>query len=274
MKRNQPDTVFVRTSKSEIIDPKQATRMKMVPFSHKSHEEYNDTCRVCHHANLNACAQCHTLQGTKEGNQVTLEASMHRLNANMSCLGCHDLNQRDPKCAGCHAGIARARQQDPSACQACHMADVTRVAESIQYTEEKDLAAMMLDSRNPVAHTFADSDIPENVEIKTLMNQYGPVKLPHRKIVQTLSGNIKDNRLARYFHRDQNMLCQGCHHHSPAAKKPPGCASCHGRPFDERDLSKPGLMAAYHRQCMECHEAMGIEKPVATNCVACHQKKS
>ncbi len=273
IKRNQPDMVFVRTSKSGIKDPKLATRMKMVPFSHKSHEEYNDTCRVCHHADLNACVQCHTLQGTKEGNQVTLEASMHRLNVKMSCLGCHELNQRDPKCAGCHAGIPRARQQDPNACQACHMADVNRVAESIQYTEEKDLAATMLDSRNPVARMFAESDIPQNVEIKTLMNQYGPVKLPHRKIVQTLSGNIKDNQLVRYFHRDQNVICQGCHHHSPAAQKPPGCASCHGRPFDERDPSKPGLMAAYHRQCMECHEAMGIEKPVATNCVACHQKK-
>jgi hypothetical protein len=230
-------------------------------------------CRVCHHANLNACVQCHTLQGTKEGDQVTLEASMHRLNVDMSCLGCHDLNQRDPKCAGCHAGIARTRQQDPDACQACHMADVTRVTESIQDTEEKDLVARMLDSRNPVTHTFAESDIPENVEMKTLMNQYGPVKLPHRKIVQTLSGNIKDNRLVRYFHRDENMLCQGCHHHSPASKKPPSCASCHGQPFDERDPFKPGLMAAYHRQCMECHEAMGIEKPVATNCTACHQKK-
>jgi hypothetical protein len=151
MKRNQPE----------------ATRMKMVPFSHKSHEEFNDTCRVCHHADLNACVQCHTLQGTKEGNQVTLEASMHRLNVNMSCLGCHDLNQRDPKCAGCHAGIARARRQDPNACQACHMADVNEVAERIQYTEEKDLAARMLDSRNPVIKTFAESDIPENVEIKT-----------------------------------------------------------------------------------------------------------
>jgi hypothetical protein len=240
--------------------------MKMVPFSHKSHEEFNDTCRVCHHADLNACVQCHTLQGTEEGNQVTLEASMHRLNVNMSCLGCHDLNQRDPQCAGCHAGIARARRQDPTACQACHMADVNEVAERIQYTEEKDLAARMLDSRNPVIK-------PENVEIKTLMTQYGPVKLPHRKIIQTLSNNIKNNQLVRYFHRDENTLCQGCHHHSPAAKKPPGCASCHGRPFDERDPSKPGLMAAYHRQCMECHEAMGIEKPVATNCVACHQKK-
>jgi hypothetical protein len=274
MKRNQPDMVFVRTSKSGIKDPKQGARMKRVPFNHKSHEEYNDTCRVCHHANLNACIQCHTLQGTKEGNQVTLEASMHRLNVNMSCLGCHDLNQRDPKCAGCHVSIARARQQDPNACQACHMADAVRIAERLKYTEEKDLATMMLDSRNPVIHTVVDSEVPENVEIKRLMNQYGPVKLPHRKIVRALAGNIKDSRLVRYFHQDQNVLCQGCHHHGPAAKKPPSCASCHGQPFDEQNPLKPGLMAAYHRQCMECHEAMGIEKPVATNCVACHQKKS
>jgi hypothetical protein len=247
--------------------------MKLVPFNHKAHENYNDTCRVCHHANLNACVQCHTQQGTKEGNQVTLEASMHRLNINTSCLGCHDLSQRDPKCAGCHNRIARTRQQDPAACQACHMADVNRVAESMQHTAEKDLAAMMLDSRIPVAHTFAESDIPENVEIKTLSNQYGPVKMPHRKIVQTLFGNINDNQLVRYFHRDKNTLCQGCHHNSPTAKKPPSCASCHGRPFDEREPFKPGIKAAYHRQCMECHGAMGIEKPVATNCASCHQKK-
>jgi hypothetical protein len=153
------------------------------------------------------------------------------------------------------------------------MADVARIAESLQYTEEKDLAAMMLDSRDPIIHTVVDSEVPENVEIKRLMNQYGPAKLPHRKIVRTLASNIKDNQLVRYFHQNQNVLCQGCHHHSPAAKKPPSCASCHGQPFDEQDPLKPGLMAAYHRQCMECHEAMGLEKPLATDCVACHQKK-
>jgi len=273
LKRSQPDMVFVRATKSGIKNANPATRMNLVPFNHMAHENYNDSCRVCHHANLNACVQCHTLQGTKEGDHVKLEASMHRLDVNMSCLGCHDLNQRDPKCAGCHAGISRTRQQDPDACKACHMGDVTQVSESIQYTEEKDLVTRVLDARDPVAHTFAESDVPETVEMKALMDQYGPVKLPHRRIVKALSDNIKDNRLARYFHQDENTLCQGCHHHSPAAKKPPGCGSCHGRPFDERDPFKPGLMAAYHRQCMECHEAMGIEKPVATNCVACHQKK-
>ena len=275
MKLNQPDTVFVKTTKSGIQNSSTVTRMKRVPFNHKAHENYNDTCRVCHHADLNACVQCHTLQGTKEGDHVNFEQAIHRVNTQMSCLGCHDLNQRDSKCAGCHGGFARARrQQDPTACQACHSADVTQVMESVQHNEEKQLAAMLLDSRTPVTDTFADSDIPENVEIKTLMNKYGPVKLPHRKIVQTLFNNIKNDKLVQYFHRDKNTLCQGCHHNSPAAKKPPTCVSCHGRPFDERDPFKPGLMAAYHRQCMECHKEMGIEKPVATNCVACHQKKS
>jgi Class III cytochrome C family len=274
MKLNQPDTVFIRTAKSGIESSNPSTRMNRVPFNHKAHENYNDTCRVCHHTNLNACVQCHTLQGTEEGNQVTLEESMHRPNVNMSCLGCHRLNQRDPKCAGCHADIARVPQQDANACRTCHMADAAQVAESIQNKTEKERAAMMLDSRNPVYHAFAESDIPENVEIKTLMNQYGPAKLPHRKIIQTLLSNIKDSELVRYFHQEENKICQGCHHNSPAAKKPPGCVSCHGRPFDERDPFKPGLMAAYHRQCMGCHKEMGIEKPVTTNCVACHQKKS
>jgi hypothetical protein len=274
IQRNQPDTVFVRDSKSGIKDSRKTTRMKMVPFNHKSHEAYNDTCRVCHHADLNACVQCHTLEGTKEGNFVALEASMHRLNVKMSCLGCHEMSQRAPECAGCHISIAKTRQQEASACKACHMADVTQVVESLQYTNEKELAAMYLNARKPLTELHALSDIPETVEIKSLMNQYESVKMPHRKIIQTLSNNIKDSRLVAYFHADKNTLCQGCHHNSPAAKKPPNCASCHGRPFEEQDLFKPGLKAAYHRQCMACHEAMGRAKPVATNCVACHQKKT
>jgi hypothetical protein len=273
IKRNQPDTVFVRTAKTALQNSKPATRMKRVPFDHRAHENYNDTCRVCHHADLNACVQCHTLQGAEEGNQINLEQAMHRLNTPVSCLGCHTINQSDPRCAGCHVNIARERLPDPTACQACHMADVTPVAENIQSAEARDLAAAMLDSRIPLRHAVAESEIPENIEIKILSNQYGPVKLPHRKIVQTLFNNIRKDRLVQYFHRDPYTLCQGCHHNSPAAAKPPACVSCHGQPFDERDSMKPGLMAAYHRQCMECHEAMGIEKPVATNCVACHQKK-
>ena len=78
-------------------------------------------------------------------------------------------------------------------------------------------------------------------------------------------------KLAANFHADPGTICQGCHHNSPIGKKPPQCASCHGQPFDERKLNSPGLLGAYHIQCMGCHAEMGIEKPVG--CTECHKEK-
>ena len=36
--------------------------------------------------------------------------------------------------------------------------------------------------------------------------------------------------------------------------------------------NKPGLMGAYHLQCMGCHKEMGMEKPVS--CTDCHKEKT
>ena len=85
--------------------------------------------------------------------------------------------------------------------------------------------------------------------------------------------NLNENKLAGFFHRDPGTLCQGCHHNSPVSRKPPKCGNCHGEPFYPRKLSMPGLKAAYHQQCMGCHREMGLEKPAATACAACHQEK-
>jgi hypothetical protein len=219
---------------------------------------------------MDACVKCHTLQGAKEGKFVKLETAMHRLEAQASCMGCHEIAQRDKRCAGCHASEARKDPQDLSACGSCHMPKPEAATPPL---DDKAVAAMMLEARRPAGATYPQADIPETVMIKPLSRQYEPVKLPHRKIVLTLANGVKDSKLAGYFHREPGTVCQGCHHHSPAAKKPPACASCHGKPFDERGLSKPGLMAAYHIQCMECHKQMGIEKPVATHCTGCHKEK-
>jgi hypothetical protein len=271
MNANQPDVVFVSTAKSEKEKANPLTRMKLVAFNHKAHEEYNDTCRGCHHADLSACVQCHTLQGVKEGNYVKLEQSMHRLNAQHSCMGCHETQQIDPQCAGCHSSFEKKRQQGQQTCQNCHMTDNSPEAAN---PDNEMMSAQVLNSRMAVTSTYENEAIPEYVKINALMNKYDTVKLPHRKIVNALFDNIKANKLANYFHYEKGTICQGCHHNSPAAKKPPKCASCHGHPFNEKDPFKPGLMAAYHRQCMECHKAMGIQKPVSTNCVACHREKS
>ena len=271
MQRNQPDKVYVKTTKTDVEKQNSLTRMKLVPFNHKAHEQYNDTCRGCHHADLNACVQCHTLPGSKEGDYVKLEQAMHRLKNRQSCMGCHKSKQQERACAGCHTSFEKKRRQDPLTCQNCHSAEISSDA---QRSDHPSLAARELESRQAGTATFDDEDIPQTVEIDSLTNKYEAVKLPHRKIVDPLFNDIKDNKLAKYFHREKGTLCQGCHHNSPVTKNPPKCGSCHGRPFNEKDPFKPGLMAAYHRQCMECHREMGIQKPVATNCTACHREKS
>jgi hypothetical protein len=274
LKADQPDFVFIKTVKGDGEKSNSATRMNLVPFNHKAHETYNDTCRVCHHADLNACINCHTLDGAKEGNFVKLEQAMHRLNGDQSCMGCHETRQTDQSCVGCHTSFEKKRQQGTSTCLNCHMVPKAQITEEVQGTEVKKEAAKTLEKREAITATYNKADIPETVTIKTLMKKYEPVKLPHRKIVQTMVDNINTNKLASYFHHEKGTVCQGCHHNSPAAKEPPKCVSCHGKPFNAKDPFKPGLMAAYHRQCMECHKAMGINKPVSTDCTACHQKKS
>jgi hypothetical protein len=268
--RGQPDVTLIQAVKSggEKVEP--FTRMNVVPFNHIGHETYSSNCRSCHHSSMEACGKCHTLQGSKEGKFVNLQTAMHRLNAQASCMGCHDGFQADKRCAGCHASMPRKDPPELSGCVSCHM---PKPAAATPQTEPKAMAAMLLEARKPVTATYADEDIPETVEIKGLSKQYEPVKMPHRKMVHTLVKNIKDSKLAGYFHLDPGTVCQGCHHHNPVAKKPPACASCHGQPFDGRNLLKPGLQAAYHLQCMECHKEMGIEKPVATNCTGCHKEK-
>ena len=273
MKRNQPDYAFVKTAASHNKKSNPSTRMNLVPFNHQAHEQYNDSCRVCHHAALDDCVQCHTLQGSKEGDNVMLEQAMHRLNVNQSCMGCHEAKLIDPNCAGCHTSFEKKRQQGTDSCVNCHMVPPSQITNELRPVEEKTLAAEILEARKAITVTYDEQEIPETVVIDALTNQYEPVKLPHRKIVNSLFNNIKNNKLANFFHHEKGTICQGCHHNSPAAKKPPACVSCHSKPFNEKDPFKPGLMAAYHRQCMECHKAMNIKKPVSTDCIACHAKK-
>ena len=274
MKRNQPDYVFVKTSASDKEMANPLTRMNLVPFNHMAHEKYNNNCRVCHHAALSDCQQCHSLQGSKDSRGVTLEQAMHRPNVSQSCIGCHESQQAQPACVGCHISFERKQPEGTATCANCHEVPKSEIIGVVDKDDEKALAERALGRRDAVARSYSDADIPETVVIKALSNKYEAVKLPHRKIVTTMAGKIKTNQLANYFHYKNGTVCQGCHHNSPAAKEPPKCVSCHGKPFNAKDPFKPGLMAAYHRQCMECHKAMGIQKPVSTDCTECHQERS
>ncbi|MGE5840079.1 MAG: sulfate respiration complex hexadecaheme cytochrome HmcA [Deltaproteobacteria bacterium] len=275
MQRNQPDTIFVKALGEE--EKETIIRMSPVPFDHKAHEEYNDTCRVCHHEEMAACNSCHPLTKADErGGNVQLERAMHGSAFPLSCVGCHKINQEAKECAGCHELMPTATQPKEETCLKCHMKPLPDSASVPQTPEaQAELAKRLLQSRVPVKGTYPAEEIPEKAVIKYLADKYEPVILPHRRIVlsivERMNKSKQAGKLASYFHNDEATVCQGCHHNSPASAKPPSCVSCHSRPFDEANLMKPGLLGAYHQQCMGCHEAMEIKKP--KECVECHKER-
>ncbi len=275
MVRNQPDAVLVKTGLTNDNPDAVTHRMPSVPFNHKAHEGYTNSCQVCHHAGLKSCATCHTVQGTDEGKQVKLAQAMHQSKAQSSCIGCHNQKQAEPACAGCHSSIPERRVlTNEAACKTCHSAPTAGNPNPLESSEASEaMAAKLLANRATVAKAVALDQIPERVTIKALSKEYEGAVMPHRKIVLSLAEGIKNNHLAANFHSQTTTLCQGCHHQGPGSVKPPQCGSCHGRSSGVVDLTRPGLLAAYHQQCIRCHEEMGLEKPATRDCTACHAKR-
>jgi hypothetical protein len=239
--------------------PAPAVRMKMVPFNHKAHEPRAQFCSACHHHSLEKCANCHTPTGEgKKGGGVSYEKAFHGTSAKHSCVGCHGAAKSRATCAGCHQWMPNPLPE--SSCAVCHRGPSGGAAVQIP----------------PLPLSQDKEKVPEVLKIKGLEREFKPAEFPHLKIVNKLTTISNASSLATWFHagRDQ-ALCSGCHHKTElrqAAVKAPNCAACHNRSFDPSNLGKPGLLAAYHRQCIGCHEAMK-QKPLAKECVKCHAAK-
>lgn len=284
LQRGQPDAVLLTYEASVAREPgAKPAVMNPVAFNHQAHEKYADSCRSCHHTTMDACGKCHTLSGAKDGKFVTFEQAMHRKSSPNSCVGCHAAQQAAPNCAGCHNSMVETgRPGDNASCRQCHTplpgaVETRRDIIPLSKERKAEIAEVILKSRKPNTGTYPVSDIPDKVVIKQLSDQYEPVEMAHRKHVSDLAKGMQDNQLAKYFHPDPGTLCQGCHHNSPASKTPPGCGNCHAKPhgqtaFNPQEANRPGLLAAYHDQCMRCHKDMGV-KPVATACAECHKEK-
>jgi len=261
LKRGQPDFVLLSAPEADL----EFSKLNTVPFSHVDHEQATTTCRACHHEGLARCNHCHTLSGSDRSDGVTLQQAMHRITSNHSCVGCHQVEKSKPQCAGCHDLMEQGRLSE-HACSICHAGPPPEELADAQSQQTS------MDAFRPTAEAAAlsipVSEIPDTVTIRALSQQYPAVRMPHRKIVVTLSNHIKDNKIATHFHGHADVVCQGCHHHGVMGKKPALCENCHGEPFRESDLFTPGLKGAYHRQCLGCHLSMGLQ--VASNCANCH----
>ncbi len=277
MDRNQPDIVLLKAASRASNADEKMNRMNLVPFDHKAHEASNGNCRVCHHKSMQTCGECHNLNGSPNGSSgakaPSIEIAMHKVDSTRSCQGCHNAGKQDQSCAGCHAPIPMGKTSETKdeACLKCHLVPVQNLPTSSTPEDEAALARFALQSTTRATATHPKDDIPEVVTIQRLSKQYEAVKLPHRQIINALMDRIKDNRLSGYFHNEKEAICQGCHHHSPASDKPPQCANCHGQQWDEKKPSMPGILGAYHLQCMGCHKKMNIEKPA--ECIECHELK-
>ncbi|NIV34749.1 MAG: cytochrome C, partial [Anaerolineae bacterium] len=230
----QPDFILLSAAEADLEFSKLAT----VPFSHVDHEKATTSCRTCHHETLEACSQCHTLQGDDKGKGVTLYQAAHGMMTDHSCIGCHDTEKAAPGCAGCHAPMERGRLSEEG-CGACHRGPLPQNLDS-----ERARWASLDDFRpspSDVALSFAPDEVPETVKIGVLVDEYEPAEMPHRKIVDKLSQYIRDSSTATYFHGHEDVVCQGCHHESPVGAKPPLCANCHSVKFDQTKPLQPGL---------------------------------
>ncbi|HNS96601.1 MAG TPA: cytochrome c3 family protein [Polyangiaceae bacterium] len=228
-----------------------------VPFDHAQHEAATSRCSSCHHKTMRACKDCHTLTPTSEGGYVSLERAYHEPSSTFSCVGCHKKETQRPGCVGCHQTIPGEPRE--ASCTTCHAGPTTKAMKAD--LPEPTLATANLEDLPPTSAAF-----PATLRLEYFPGgDYGPADLPHKRIVEHLDREVRKDKMATRFHGTMETLCAGCHHHSPVGVQPPKCVSCH--PADA-DLSRdrPGLKVALHRQCILCHQPMGIK----AGCVDCH----
>lgn len=259
--RKQPDAVLMAPEPVKGSAPAKPMGMAPVAFNHKFHEGAVDTCRTCHEKGVNAPMD-------------TSFKALHDVSSDTSCIGCHAKEQERPECAGCHFMRNESKAMSEASCVSCHKPlEGDTEALMVAPKEVKAAEAMTLIAARPQTQMLPALDaIPETVTIGAMADEYKPSLMPHRKIVLSMVEKMNGSELAATFHATPEALCAGCHHNSPASLTPPKCGSCHAKPFQTE--GKPGLKAAYHGQCMGCHTKMKLEKPAATNCVACHEKKN
>lgn len=110
--------------------------------------------------------------------------------------------------------------------------------------------------RTTMVHQQGRHDVteaPDSMLIDELADLYQPVRFGHK-----LHASMAE----------MGAECATCHHYSPPGRIPP-CKECHSTAAESRDLAKPNLKGAYHRQCLSCHREWSHD----TQCVVCHLPK-
>ena len=127
---------------------------------------------------------------------------------------------------------------------------VPEVFEECQLVRQQRLRELGLSMKDiESSYYLLDSPI-----IKKTEDQYGAVRFMHSKH----AASVND--------------CSACHHYRPAgdaASETTRCSACHQESFMSEYPERIGLKAAYHLQCMDCHQK---ENKGPVDCLGCHGK--
>jgi len=281
IKRNQPDSVLMSLWLKDIEASQKPSKQFVNPvaFNHKLHEAKSEHCYACHHDSMEPCGACHTRLGTEKSQLTRLDRAMHFGESRRSCRGCHSEQVKSKDCAGCHFQMVKS-DFTTSDCAKCHSIEkkwldpMPEGKEAWTKIADEDIGLRTARRISAPDNRISIGQVPEEVTIQILADQYEGAKFPHRKIVTALSERIQKNELASHSHDGIYSVCNGCHHYSLDAASPPKCASCHGISKASDPDGRPGLQGAYHHQCINCHEQMELPKPATADCTACHQKRT
>jgi len=107
----------------------------------------------------------------------------------------------------------------------------------------------------------------KGISIKDVKDIYFLLDNP---IVKKREDHYEPVRFAHKRHAALTKDCSVCHHFRPKdenALETTRCSACHQDSFNPDHPERIGLKAAYHKQCMECHQE---QSKGPTDCKGCH----
>ena len=231
------------------------------------HDELIDTFAKSRHANVKtSCEACHS--GARkhvesvDPNDVKNPAKMTGLNADKTCLSCHQNQQTQAgrirggharsavTCTNCHSVHTSAKK--PNDCGQCHTATVAEFNRPYKHGLQNG-AIKCADCHNPHGRTLA------NHQTATSANEPGCFKC---------HGNMRGPFVFEH-----------------AVVRQEGCNACH----EPHGSANPRMLtrAEVHLQCLECHTGISSNRTVGAstppalhnmrdprirNCTTCHVK--
>jgi hypothetical protein len=131
-------------------------------------------------------------------------------------------------------------------CKSCH---------DCEYPTKDDPCLIVCPRQNMVSVYRSPKEGPDVVVINEMSENYEGVVFSH-KMHSEMS--------------DMSVGCTGCHHYNTTGPVL-NCRKCHDNSRSREDVSVPDLKAAFHRQCMTCHQQWSHVNGCSSQC---HLQKS